>query len=320
MSGLYSRPVGTNGSPGRIVCLGEALVDLICPHPLDDPAAADGFEVHAGGALANVAVAAARGGADAALAGGIGADPFGRLLRERLEAEGVATDLLRPIEDLVTPFAFVTFDRGREPSYRIHGAGIEAGVGALAGEEASLLVGAAALVLGSNTLVDPAARAVSVRARELALGAGLPVLFDPNLRPGRWRRLEDAVELCRALVPGSFAVKANLDEARLLLDRPDADAAEAAAGVAALGARLGVVTAGAERVAVRGEAEAEAVPPQVPEPWPLGAGDSFLGTLAAGLDAAGWDPQGAAAAIEAAATAAALTCRQVGAFGPPGGS
>ena len=42
-----------------------------------------------GGALANVAVAAAREGAEVELAGGVGDDPWGDWLRERLAAEGV---------------------------------------------------------------------------------------------------------------------------------------------------------------------------------------------------------------------------------------
>jgi sugar/nucleoside kinase (ribokinase family) len=310
--------VTPSGPAGRIVCLGEALVDLICPEPLDDPAEADRFEVHAGGALANVAVASARAGAATALAGGIGTDPFGRLLGERLAVQGVDTDLLAPLEDLTTPFAFVTFDRRREPSYAIHGAGIEAGIGALAGREAELLAGAGALVVGSNSLVGPRARAVSLRARQLALGADVPILFDPNLRPARWRRLEDAVTLCREFIPGCYAVKANLAEARRLLGRPEAGPGEAAAALAAAGARLGVVTAGAESVAVRGAAEADAMPPPVAAPWPLGAGDSFLGTFAAALWAAAWDPGAAPAAIERASHAAAETCRRVGALGPPG--
>ncbi len=56
---------GTDGAEpdAPIVCLGEALVDLICPDPVGDPAEAGHFRVHSGGALANVAIAARRAGA-----------------------------------------------------------------------------------------------------------------------------------------------------------------------------------------------------------------------------------------------------------------
>ncbi|MDX6668634.1 MAG: fructokinase, partial [Solirubrobacteraceae bacterium] len=57
------------------LCLGEAIVDLVCEHPVADLAEADSFVPHLGGAVANVAVGAARCGAEVALAGGTGDDP-----------------------------------------------------------------------------------------------------------------------------------------------------------------------------------------------------------------------------------------------------
>ena len=111
-----------------LICIGEALVDLICPDPVDDPADARSYRAHFGGALANVAVAASRAGAPAALAGACGVDPWGRFLRERLEREGVLLDFHEGVEGLDTPFAFATLDSRREPHFRIHGDGIDAGI------------------------------------------------------------------------------------------------------------------------------------------------------------------------------------------------
>jgi hypothetical protein len=51
----------------RILCLGEALVDLICERPIASVAEADAFVPHFGGVVANVAVVAARAGAPVAL-------------------------------------------------------------------------------------------------------------------------------------------------------------------------------------------------------------------------------------------------------------
>ena len=56
----------------RTLCLGEALVDLVCERPVASIAEADAFVPRFGGAIANVAVTAARRGADVALAGGVG--------------------------------------------------------------------------------------------------------------------------------------------------------------------------------------------------------------------------------------------------------
>src|SRR4051812_8678813 len=56
-------------APMPVLCLGEALVDLVCERPISGLAEADAFVPPAGGALANVAVIAARHGASVALAG-----------------------------------------------------------------------------------------------------------------------------------------------------------------------------------------------------------------------------------------------------------
>lgn len=66
------------------LCLGEALVDLVCERPVRGLAEADAFVPRFGGAVANAAVMAARRGAAVALAGGAGEDAWGRWLRSRL--------------------------------------------------------------------------------------------------------------------------------------------------------------------------------------------------------------------------------------------
>ncbi len=295
-----------------IVCLGEALVDLI-----RTPVAADGrerFSAHFGGALANVAVAVARAGAPAALAGGAGDDEFGRLLRDRLAAEGVGLAHHRVLPGLRTPFAFVRLDGTGEPAFDIHGAGIEAGLAPLAGREQDLVAGAAAIVVGSNTLAAEPGRAVTLAAVAAARERGVPILFDPNIRPGRWDRLGEALALCRSIIAASFVCKTNLTEARQILGDPRLGAAEAAERVAALGARLAIVTDGPRGAVGRGAASAESAADPVTDANPIGAGDAFMGALAAALWAADWESDGLAAALEAAVVAAAGTCRTVGAI------
>jgi hypothetical protein len=64
----------------RTLCLGEALVDLVCEQPVSGIAEADAFRPHFGGAMANVCVAAARHGGAVALAGGAGVVALAGLL------------------------------------------------------------------------------------------------------------------------------------------------------------------------------------------------------------------------------------------------
>src|SRR5207244_3019599 len=109
----------------RTLLLGEALVDLICEKPVASLGEADAFAPHFGGAVANVAVGAARQGAAVELAGGAGADAWGDWLRAQLEREGVGLQWFSAIEGIVTPVAFVTVDARGEPTYAIYGDSIE---------------------------------------------------------------------------------------------------------------------------------------------------------------------------------------------------
>jgi sugar/nucleoside kinase (ribokinase family) len=294
-----------------IACLGEALVDLVCERELSEPGEADHFVPHPGGALANVAVAARRAGAEVVLVGGVGADDWGEWLRERLWREGVDTRWLAAVDGVATPVAFVTFDWDREPSFAVYGEAIGATMRAAGTRLEQALASVTALVFGSNTLVGEPEREVTLRARRSALDRSLPVLFDPNFRPNRWRDLGRAAEICRDLIDGAFVVHANREEAELLTGAEEPGAA--ASELCALGARLAVVTLGAQGALIRGEAEGEVSSPDVEVVSPLGAGDAFMGALAAGLAAVDWDPTRAAEALPAATAAGARACTGWGA-------
>src|SRR5919201_752684 len=225
-----------------IVCLGEAIVDLVCERELAEPGEADQFVPHPGGALANVAVAARREGAEAALLGGVGDDAWGSWLREHLWHEGVDVRWMATVEGLATPVAFVTFDWDREPSFAVYGEGIAMAMRAASEHLDDALEAAEALVFGSNTLVGEPERELTLRARRAARDRGARVLFDPNLRPGRWRDLGRGVRLCRELVEGTLVVRANRWEASELTG--ESDPAAAAEAVCELGAELAVITLG----------------------------------------------------------------------------
>ncbi|HEX6603176.1 MAG TPA: PfkB family carbohydrate kinase [Solirubrobacterales bacterium] len=295
-----------------ILCLGEAIADLVCERELGPGEEPDLFVPHPGGALANVAVAAAREGAEAALLGGVGADLWGDWLRGRLRRAGVGLDWLERVEEHATPVAFVTFDRHGEPAFQVYGEGIEATMLAGGRHLGSALGASEALILGSNTLVGKPERRLTMDAHHRALELGLPVLFDPNLRPNRWTDLDRAVQLCREACDSVFLVKTARREAELLTGLTDpAAAAEALCG---LGARIAVVTTGAEGAVMRGAAEGQTGAPEAAVVSALGAGDAFMGALAAGLSRLGWEEGRAPEALEAAAAAGTGACGGWGAW------
>lgn len=293
-----------------ILCLGEAIVDLVCERELDSPAEAESFRPCFGGALANVAVAVARSGAAAGLAGGVGDDPFGHWLADGLADEGVALHSLSFVPGVRTPIVIVTFDREREPGFQVYDEGIAATFCSVEPELEAAIERAEALVFGSNTLVGEGERALTMRARGLALERGVPVLFDPNLRAPRWNDLDLARERCLEAAEGIFCVRMNEAESAWLAPDADGPAAAAEELAASCGATLVVVTRGAQGAVARGEASADAPGEAVDVVSPLGAGDAFMGALAAGFAKRGWEPGGVAEALAEANGAGARACTE----------
>ncbi|MFL5871209.1 MAG: carbohydrate kinase family protein [Solirubrobacterales bacterium] len=290
-----------------ILCLGEALVDLICERPVANLTDADSFTPHFGGALANVAVAAARAGADSGLAGAAGDDDWGRWLCRRLESEGVDLRFFELLEGELTPIAFASVDSDGEPSFQIYGDAIASAVEAVAPRLEPAIDAATAFVYSSTTLASPGERKATLRARALALERGVRVCLDPNIRPNRWGGdARPAAAASRALVDGSFVVRTNREEALAIAEVDDPR--EAASVLAEMGAEVAVVTLGAEGAVIRGAVEAEAPSPQVEVVSTLGAGDAFMGTFVAGLAHLGWDATRAAEALEPALQVAAEAC------------
>jgi fructokinase len=298
----------------RTLCLGEALVDLACRRPVDGLAAADAFVPSFGGATANVAVVAARHGAQVALAGGAGDDPWGAWLRERLEREGVDLEFFRLVPGAQTPVAFVTVDGAGAPTFQIYGDAIETVVTALGTRLDEAVEACDALFIASNTLVGEEERALTLAARERALGLGLPVVFDPNFRLHRWPSPTRAADTCRECVRGAFLVKCNAEEARLLTGEREPEAA--AAGLLAAGARQVVITLGARGALLRGggmRLDAPGVPARCVDT--TGAGDALMGVLLARLCATDYYPSAIAAALPDAVAEAARTTERWGALG-----
>jgi fructokinase len=290
------------------LCLGEAIVDLVCERPVADPAEADAFRPHFGGAAGNVAHTAAALGADVALAGGAGDDAWGRWLRGRLERVGVDLRWFELVDGLATPFALVTTDAAGEPSFSIYGDGIAATIEALSGRVDEAVEASDALFFGTNTWVGVAARQRTRAARARALALDRPVVFDPNLRPARWRTSAEAATAANAALPGAFLVRTNRVEAQAMTGEPDPE--RAAAALLTGGARLVVVTLGAEGAMLRGEVQADLAGERARVRSTVGAGDALMGVLLARLSLAGFDPPALAAALpEAVAEGARATER-----------
>lgn len=305
-------PRDDRGPSAPALCIGESLVDLICERRVDSFAEADAFVPHPGGAPANVAVTAAREGAAVALAGGAGDDAWGHWLAARLRAEGVDLRFWRLLPGEETAVAFAVLDRDAVPEFLIYGDGIRAAMVSFEAVLDEAVTAASAIVFGSNTMVDQAARRVTMRARELALAIGARVLFDWNLRLHSWHDRAEAVAVARTVCDGALLVKLNADEALLLTG--EADARRAADAVTKLGCRLALVTLGPDGAVLRGEAEADAPGVDVDVVDTTGAGDALMGVVLAALVSSDYEPAAVAEALPRAVELAARTTEHFGAL------
>jgi sugar/nucleoside kinase (ribokinase family) len=295
----------------RTLCFGDAIVDLICPAPADSYDEAESFVPAPGGVIANVAMTAARHGAEVSFAGGAGADRWGRWLHERLAAGGVDLRWFDLAKGHSTAVAFTTVDAQGEATWDLYGDGVAASLSALDGLLPGAVEATDALLFTSNTLADPSAEQLTMGARERALELGRPVVFDPSVRLHRWRNgPSGAAAACNACVPDAFLVKCNALEARIMTGEGDPDAA--AASLLAGGAQHVIVTLGTGGAILR--AKGMKVDVRAARPArvlsTIGAGDVFLGVILAQLGRTDFYPSVLAAALPAAAEQAARACER----------
>jgi fructokinase len=298
----------------RTLCFGDAIVDLICRRPVGSLSEADAFTPHLGGVSVNVAVTAARGGASVALAGGAGDDPWGAWLEDRLAAENVDLAWFRLAGGHETGLAFVTVDEHGDATYQLHGDGAGATVSVLEQRLLDAVEATDALCFGSNMLAGKAEERLATAARERALELGHPIVFDANVRLGRWDgNAGRAGAAAGACVPGAFLVKCNTVEAQLMTGESEPEAA--AASLLAAGAQHVIVTSGARGAILRGgdlRADIAGIPTRVLST--VGAGDVFLGVVLARLGVTDFYPAAIAAALPDAVREAARACRRWGAL------
>jgi sugar/nucleoside kinase (ribokinase family) len=272
----------------EVITIGEALVEIMRPAvgaPLDQAGTFQG--PFASGAPAIFAVAAARLGLRVGFVGQVGEDAFGRLLRRRLESEGVDAEYFQVSKEYATSVAFVAYSLtgGREFVFHLrHAAAGSIDPQAIRPEYFSGIKWLH--ISGSFLTLSDACREACSRAVEFTRKAGGKVSFDPNLRP----ELMGLDECRRVYAP-------YLDTADLLL--PTADEARLLSGAADDEEAVRRLLGDVERLVVfkRGSGGSTYFAPgksldvsgfPVEEVDPTGAGDCFNAACLAGL-INGWD-------------------------------
>lgn len=225
-----------------------------------------------GGKGGNQAVAAARAGVSAAMIGAVGDDDFGRSLLANLDRRGVDRSLVRTVSGVGSGMSVAIFDAdGDYGAVIVSGANLSLGEADVAAST-DLLARTGVVVL-QNEVPDAANAAIAAAAR----AAGARVLL--NAAPVRPLSAELQANVDILVVNAVEAADVSGREVR-----NSSDALEVAAELARRFSHV-VVTLGGDGLVYAGTDEASYALPAVPVRLVSthGAGDEFIGVLAAGL-------------------------------------
>jgi fructokinase len=278
-----------------ILCFGEALIDFH-PQAQAAPGAPPAYIPFAGGAPANVAVAAAKLGNPARFAGMLGKDMFGDFLQDSLTQANVDTRSVVRTDQANTALAFVALSTDGERSFSFYR---PPSADLLFRPEhfgADAFDGVGVFHVCSNSMTEQAIAETTVEGMRRARAAGALVSFDMNLRPALWARESDPKPRLWAGLAVADIVKLSAEEFSFLHDGADEQATVARIfdGTAA----LLVVTDGAApmRWFLRG-ARGELQGFTVKAVDATAAGDAFVGGLLARLAEDQVTPDGLAALV-----------------------
>jgi fructokinase len=302
-----------------ILCIGEALIDMICTDRGRRLTDGEHFLKKPGGAPTNVAAAVAALGGRVKLAAKVGMDPFGEHLLEVMRSFGVDTTHLFRDPHHFTTFAFVSLmEDGERDFYFNRGAD-----GHLHPEEAAgiSLSDTSILHFGSATAFLPGPLQQSyLSLHDRARKAGILVSFDPNYRHLLYR--DDIASFTRQalhFMRQCDFFKVSDEEAMLLTGA--SNLSEAVTLLRGISSAVFTITLGKDGTLLS-MGEHHIIVPSIPvEPVDTtGAGDAFVGAVLhqlaqridSGLDAPDFEVwQGI---VERANRAGARTCACMGAM------
>lgn len=301
----------------NIITVGEVLIDLTQIGMGEN--GIRHYAANPGGAPANVAVAAARLGAETGFIGKVGQDNFGQDLKRVLTENGVNVRGLYETDQAPTTQAVVSLNEQGERDfffYRSPGADT-----LLTSEEVlqALRDMPQFLHIGSVSLTAEPSRSATLEAARYARRRGTLVSYDPNYRANLWPDEATAVSWMKQPLRMTDVLKLSDEELPLLTGTADLE--EGSRRLAAEGISLVLVTLGGKGTFYRlGERTGTVPAVHVRVADTNGAGDTFFGALLSRLSRRTAGPligltgEELEEHLRFANRAAALTCSRSGAI------
>lgn len=207
----------------KLICFGEALIDLLSNRINSDNNQPETFTKFAGGAPANVAVAAAKLGSDAYFCGMLGKDMFGSFLYESLQQNSVKTDYVFFTEQAKTALAFVSLNKDGERTFEFYRPPAADLCFHAENFNDGWFVDSGVFHFCSNSLTEQSIYEATCKGVELAIKSNWLISFDVNLRQNLWQNLSYSKSRIEALLQQSNVIKMAVEELDFLRESVDAD-------------------------------------------------------------------------------------------------
>jgi fructokinase len=262
----------------KILCIGEALIDMICTDkgkPLSD---GENFLKKPGGAPTNVAAAIAALGGEVELAAKVGTDPFGKHLIDVMQSFGVSTKFVFQDPAFFTTFAFVSLmENGERDFYFNRGADGQlnsAEIDTINLDEISITH------FGSATGFLPGPlQAAYLSLLQKSLQRDILISFDPNYRQLLFQNNKQSfINQSWYFLNNCHFFKVSDEEALMLTGKQTVE--EAAADFLQKTKAVFAITIGKEGTLLGIDGKTEIVPSIEIKPVDTtGAGDAFVGAV-----------------------------------------
>lgn len=262
----------------KILCIGEALIDMICTDTGSSLSKGEHFLKKPGGAPTNVAAAIAALGGDVLLSAKVGADPFGQQLIDVMKDFGVSTTWMVQDKNSFTTFAFVSLMEDGERDFVFNrGADGQLSESDIAGID---LTECAIIHFGSATAFLPgplqdAYKSLLQKAKE----KDIFISFDPNYRQLLWKNnIDSFIEQSWNFIQQCNFFKVSDEEALLITGKDSVS--DAANNLSDKTSATFTITLGKEGTMLVYQKNKIVVPSIPVKPIDTtGAGDAFVGAV-----------------------------------------
>ena len=261
----------------KVMCMGEALIDMISENAGKSLKDTSSFIRKAGGAPANVAGAISRLGAQAYFCGSVGDDSFGRFLEETFEINNINTDMMFRLKGRNTTLAFVSLMEDGERDFefkRDADASLNFDVIKDKLDDFDLFHFGSATAFLEGELKES-----YFKLKDYAKENNKMISFDANYRDALFDNKKEIFISCsKDFIKDSYIVKLSEEEAQLISG--ESDISEASKIIVKLGCKNLIVTLGKKgAMLTTSEKQVLVKTQEVKMKDSTGAGDAFIGAV-----------------------------------------